>query len=374
MTVGAPQAPGALGVAAQPQAVLKYLQDLGEWVTGRRSELDALDQAVIGSDRAAELTPDMTLSMALWQAVKARYDLLVTAWDSGRVGPTELDRISALTWGSLDAAPGAGSLNGMTVSLPEACRLSDALVGQLRTKLQLDPDAGQLTLRLKDLRAQVERLRDQVALEPTDGRPLAQAKLEVLAQRVEDLAEKAARGGDIGGLLGPLEIQAATFERDLIVNGALRRQNRDLLARVRQTLVELAAREQALRLLVRQVVAQVSPAPKYAVPDVAALGAPPNTAEALTAFEARLAKVSEAMAFVQRTYTEALQQHPSLQAQRDGLAARAEAAGVAKDPGLVHLDGTIDSVLSHQPSPVALVQQLLNAYQSYLEWLTTEAS
>ena len=69
-----------------------------------------------------------------------------------------------------------------------------------------------------------------------------------------------------------LDINVAMQFRDLIVGGARRRENRDALARAREQADDLAAREQALRQLVANTVAQVSPAPKYAVPDVAALG------------------------------------------------------------------------------------------------------
>ena len=108
------------------------------------------------------------------------------------------------------------------MSLPEACRLSDALLSQLRVKLGLDPSGAEITERVRQLRAQMERIREQIDLEPA-GAPQQQAALEQsrLARRLKELAEKASRGGDVGGLLGPLEIDAATFERDLIVNGTI---------------------------------------------------------------------------------------------------------------------------------------------------------
>ena len=53
-------------------------------------------------------------------------------------------------------------------------------------------------------------------------------------------------------------------------------------------------REQALRQLVANTVAAVAPAPKYAVPDVAALGPLPNTRAAIDAHLQRLAQVSRA--------------------------------------------------------------------------------
>ena len=83
--------------------------------------------------------------MALWKAVADRHDLLVATWDSGRVGPTELARLSTLVWGRLDALPRPPIIlcsdtppvpaGALAVSLPEACRLSDALAASLRARL-----------------------------------------------------------------------------------------------------------------------------------------------------------------------------------------------------------------------------------------------
>ena len=54
----------------------------------------------------------------------------------------------------------------LSVSLPEACRLSDALLSQLRVKLGLDPSGAEITERVRQLRAQMERIREQIDLEP----------------------------------------------------------------------------------------------------------------------------------------------------------------------------------------------------------------
>ena len=129
----------------------------------------------------------------------------------------------------------------MAVSLPEAGRLCDALVAQLRTRLNTDPNAEQQQIRLRDLRAQLERIRDQVQLEPPALAPAAPAtarRPRRAARRT--LADKRTRGGDIAGLLGALEIDAARLERDLIVGAAQRREARDLLARAREQLAEVA--------------------------------------------------------------------------------------------------------------------------------------
>ena len=238
-----PAAPGQLGVAARPVEMLEYLGKLDACLGQRRAELDALDARIQDTGRQAELTGDVTWALALWQAVKTRQDLILRTWDSGRVGQVELERLSGLIWGRLDTqASTVDQLRSLAVSLPEAGRLCDALVAQLRTRLNTDPKAEQQLIRLRNLRAQFERIRDQIGLEPPAQQPAAQARLAAFVQRAEDLSGKRERGGDIGGLLGPLEIDAARYERDLIVTAAQRREARDLVTRARETHDALAAR------------------------------------------------------------------------------------------------------------------------------------
>ena len=133
--VTAPVAPGRMGSALEIQAAQVYLDELGEWRDSRRRELDELDKAAMQSSTGSAVTGDLLLSMALWKAVSDRYELLSATWNSGRVGTTELMRMSTLIWGRLDAA----TASGLSVSLPEACRLSDALLSQLRVYLGLEP-------------------------------------------------------------------------------------------------------------------------------------------------------------------------------------------------------------------------------------------
>ena len=99
-----------------------------------------------------------------------RYEQLQRVWDSGRVGVTEREKLSSLIWGRLDAAY---DTSGLAVSLPEACRLSDALVSQLRVRLGLDVSALETTDRIADLRAQLERIRDQIGSGAARGPPAA---------------------------------------------------------------------------------------------------------------------------------------------------------------------------------------------------------
>lgn len=373
----APAAPGKLGTPVEIQDAMTYLGLLGGWIQQRRAELDELDATILTSPNRS-LTSDMMLSLSVWQAIKNRYDLLLATWDSGRVGPTERERLSALIWGRLDdtlpdsgsPTPGSAAISGLSVSLPEACRLSDALAGQLRSRLNRSPQADQLAARVRDLRAQVERLRDQAALEPPATRASVLATVEDLAARTADLAAKSDRGGDIGGLIGPVEIQAATMERDLIVGNTKRRQAVDTLARVRELREALELREQALTALVQQVVTTVTPAPKYAVPDVSALGDIPSSASQLDGYLARLGAVSNAMRVVQDAYGKALDAHTALTTRLATEVATAQAAGVAGDADLAALAAVAQSFLSRHPAPEQVVAALLDAYADAVQLLT----
>ncbi|MGY4720323.1 hypothetical protein [Naumannella huperziae] len=374
----APIPPGRLGVPVEPAAMQRYLAALLTWSDDRRAELTALDEAVLAQPEPQRraLTRDVMLSLALWQAVRDRLDLLIATWDSGRVDAVRRERLSSLIWGRLDATLDPSLLvgddearpAGFAVSLPEACRLSDALAGQLRARLGHGPDASGLLTRLRQLRAQLDRIRDQVALEPEAGRPAAQAALTRLADRVAELQARAERGGDIGGMLGPAEIDAARLERDLIVGGAERRAAGALSEQARELRADLVARAAALRQLVDQTVRRVAPAPKYAVPDVTALGDPPAGRAELTAYLARLDQVSRALQVVQHAYSAALAEHTSLGGRLDVSQQRAAVVGLAGDRVLTGIAALTEEALAADPTPMVLARQLTDAYDTALAW------
>ena len=55
-----------------PAELLAYLDGLRRWRDGRRAELDQLDRAALAAAEPDALTGDLTLAMALWQAVSDR--------------------------------------------------------------------------------------------------------------------------------------------------------------------------------------------------------------------------------------------------------------------------------------------------------------
>jgi len=361
----APAPPGAIGTAPAPAALQGYLGALDDWVRARRTELDELDAAALAAQRGDEVAADMALSLALWKAVADRWQLMWATWDGGRVGEAERTRITTLAWGRLDGAAGAPS-----VSLPEACRLSDALAAQLRATLALTPGADAAAARIKDLRAQLERIRDQVSLEPASSRDAAVARLAALLQRLDDVTARAQRGADVGGLLGPLESDASTTERDLIVGNARRRDALDRLRTARELRADLSARADALRRLAEICVRTVDPSPRYAVPDVEALGPIPNIPEALEPYLQRLGRVSDALAVAQQAYADALAERTQLGELLDAYLAKARALGVADRPDLRDSERRAREVLDRSPAPMAVCRQLVGTYQTWLTQIT----
>ena len=339
----APAAPGRLGQPLVAQEALRYLEALGEWRDQRKAELDLLDQAALAAPDQTAFTGDMLLSMALWKAVADRHDLLLATWDSGRVGQTELERLSTLVWGRLDATMVSrpqgvhrcaacrrtAAAGALAVSLPEACRLSDALAASLRARLGIDPSQADIQARVRTLRASVERVRDLVDREPAQAHAAASSMLARLDGRVADVLSRVQRGADVGGLLGPLEHDAARAERDLIVGASNRRADAHDEARAKALRAELEARGAALRDLAARCVAQVAPAPRLAVPDVSALGPVPTDPAAVDAYLVRLDAVGRAMTVAQDAYASALSERDELRGRLGAYAAKAASLGAS---------------------------------------------
>ena len=382
-----PAPPGRIGAAISSEEALRYLKALGAWRDQRRGELDRLDEAAMAATDGDNgtgvtgLTGDVLLSMALWKAVADRHDLLMATWDSGRVGQSERERLSTLIWGRLDATldprlaqrPDVPSSSGaLAVSLPEAMRLSDALAASLRARLSLDPTDADVSGRLRQLRAQLERVRDLVTAEPPDARDAFSRKLTQLDDRLGEMVQNAKRGADVGGLVGPLEADAARTERDLIVGSATRAEAARDAARAGELRAELAARGAAIRDLAARCVATVNPAPRLAVPDVAALGPVPQADADVGTYLARLATVSRALNLAHAAYAAASNERDELRGRLEAYAIKASrvpgnnagASDATDDLG--ELYRRAQEVLRGQPADMVRARALVAAHQAYL--------
>jgi hypothetical protein len=172
-------------------------------------------------------------------------------------------------------------------------------------------------------------------------------------------------------MLGPLENDATTYERDLIVGNARRRDARDQVVRARELRADLEARESALEKLAEQCVSTVDPAPHYAVPDVDALGPVPNTPETIGPYLDKLDRVGQAMTLAQDKYAAALSEHSELVELLDAYVAKAKALGLADRADLTDSERQAREVLGRQPAPMAVCRQLVTTYQT---WLTKETA
>jgi hypothetical protein len=351
--------------------MLVYLDQLGEWLGQRRAELDRLDRALAQRPSAGAQTGDLMVALSVWQAVQRRYQDLLRGWDSGRVGAVQLSQLSQLIWSRLDDAQpqpvsAQGPAAGLSVNLPEACRLSDALTAQLTAQLSLTALDGQASLRLSGLRAQVERLRQQVELEPADDRTDWRRQVDQMAESIDQLAAMAGRGGDIGGRLGPIEIQAAQLERDLIVGNARRRRLAQLTAQAQALRERLGQRETELAALVERVRGRVQPAPKYALPRLAALGQPPADEAELNLYRTRLETVAQALDLVERANRAAWDDWTAAGAELTRL--RDQERGARRpDAATAGLADQAEELLSRRPTPMAVLRPILDAYAAALD-------
>jgi hypothetical protein len=315
VSAGLPTPPGSLGRAATPEELLDFLTALEEWLARTRGELDRLDEVAQRAKDASSHSSDVVLAMALWQALRSRTDAIHQEWDSGRADTAARERISTQIWGRL----GSGALD---VSLPEGARLVDALVGQLREKLAIDPSTVKLVARLRQVRAEVVRCEDL-------ARSMADAavtdRVEVLAKRQAKLIAEAQRGADVTGPLGELEADVARAHRDLLIassrSGELRRDReravelRDALAERRPVLLDLEARCRR----------EIARPPRLAVPDPMRLGEPPRDRAGVDAYLARLDAAARAVNAAEHAYATPLRERASLryrlaQAQSDARA------------------------------------------------------
>ncbi|NQX28861.1 hypothetical protein HQQ81_16045 [Microbacteriaceae bacterium VKM Ac-2854] len=361
-----PVAPGRLGEAIDQRALFEYLAGLTRWVDRTARELARLDAAALASPKSDSYTSDIVLAQSLRQSVTRRLADLEAVWDSGRVDAVGRERMSQLIWGRLDSAVGGTGGGGASaaVSLVEAVRLCDAVVGQLRTRLELDPSGTDVAGRLVGVRAEIERSRDLLSDRGSSEGMTAGLRVDTLRSRLDGLAEKAGRGADVSGPLGQLETDAAHLERDLIIAASQRRG----LERDRRRAQELAAmaerREDPLRELVVRCRREIADPPRLAVPDVSRLGEPPTDRAGLDAYLQRLTAVGRAFDAVENAYTAPLREKAALGFRMRSLHSRAESNGRAASATAVAARAEAEQALGTVPCSVPLARYFVEAYDA----------
>jgi hypothetical protein len=86
----------------------------------------------------------------------------------------------------------------------------------------------------------------------------------------------------------------------------------------------------------------------------------------------KLDRVSQALEFAQHRYADALAQHTDLVALLDAYVAKARAQGVADNPDLAESERQARAVLARTPAPMAVAQQLVATYQTWLQKETAQ--
>jgi hypothetical protein len=375
----APEPPAGPGEPLAQVPLTHYLQELGRWRVRRQRELDILDEVAAARDDSDETADDLTLSMALWHAAAQRYDLLVTAAESSGPGGPDADtreRINRLVWGLIEQ-PGTETHN-LSLSLPQACQLSDALASALRSRLQVDNSAGIVADRVHAVQARVARVSELVADLPEDDREEEQARLASLEEglaRLEAHLQSAEAGrpdtpgpqdADLRPELGRLESLAAITERDLILDAVRRAHGRadpEHVARVREELVTTA---DAVRVLAGRALDTLDPAPHLAIPDVEALGEVPQDRAELTAYLAGLERVDRALEQAHITYAAALARHTELLDRAEALAATLSGTGAPTSVDLAGMLSRTIEALHNVPADLQRAAALIGAQEAYL--------
>jgi hypothetical protein len=371
--IAAPRPPGRLGEAIPTAALLRYLDELGTWRASRKTELDRIDAAALRAQDADTYTSDLALALTIWQSVSDRLEQLGSVWNSGAVGPAEREAMSRLIWGtgstsSVSGPGGAPSSTpaGLTLSLVEAVRLCDALTAALRARLAFDPLATDVAARFAATRASVARSVEMLArskvVRATDVPDVGEMR-----RRLDDLAARGRAGADVSGPFAVLETEAARLERDLIVKEAAHRNlGRDWQA-ARERRRGLQAREERLRKLVIEVVAQVTPAPRLAVPDVERLGRVPQTRPELDAYAARLERVALALDQATRVYSAALAERDELRGRLSAFGAKAQARGRTGDSVVGQAYDRAQAVLNRVPCDLPAAREAVAGYQRVVD-------
>jgi len=362
-----PLAPGSLTAPPPAPEVLHFLDALGHWRDDLRAALRSLDRRAQASAIAGSYTADLELALSLWQSIDRRTTDLVAAWDSGRVGRTELGHLAELMWGRLPDALG----NPSAFTLGEATTLAAALEARLVARLDADAISGSGAAEgIQPLREAIARCQRLAA---TLGRrggeaDVASGELET-ALNGGDQADVAAAVTHLTGVIDALE-------RDLIKEASLRSTVEAEAATAASRIVELTAVEAEVRDLARRCTEKITTAPHLAVPDVAALGPAPGIPDGagdpgtwraaraeLEGYLGRLDRVAAAFAEARRRFEAPLDERGDLRGLLTAYRDRANRFGLAEDPALAELFEQARAALWTAPCDLARARPLVAAYQ-----------
>ena len=215
----------------------------------------------------------------------------------------------------------------------------------------------------------VERVRDIVDREPASTHEAARALLDKLDARVTDVTAQGSAGSQrrrtdrpAGERRRPCRARPHRAARPTVVPTPTTRRGPARCAP--------SSRPAARRCATwpRRCVAAVTPAPRFAVPDVAALGPVPDRADGGGRLPGPAGRRRPRPGMAQEAYANALAERDELRGRLEAYAAKAAAgrltAGATDD--LAQLQSRATEVLDAQPADLARAGALLAAYQAYL--------
>jgi hypothetical protein len=358
----APDAPGSLAAPGSGTDLRAYLEQLTSWVAESATRLDGLDRRARAASNPDQFTPDVLLAYTLHKAIAERAEALVHTYDNGRLDDQVRDELSTLIFSRLSA----GSLAGLSASLPEACSLLGALLAQITQHLAHDAVASSnVADRIEPLRGTLRRCVAKAdALADQTFVATAQSLTERLGAAVTTQADR------LDELFPEIEQQSWALERDLDLEAARRsriEQQRSEQRALVQQAGELATKARAVR---DRCIEKIADPPRMAVPDPSVL--PNDDAGGLTATDiAALEKSLPQWRTVVAALTEALTAFQAPLDQRDelrGLFTSYEA--MAADRHLLEVGDVAvaheraKTLLWSQPLDLSIAEQMVRDFQS----------
>lgn len=372
----APPPPAEPGEDPEVGAITRYVSELARWRMRRDHELRALDELTRAHDDRDDLEADLTESMTLFHAIAQRHDLLLATWQDGGTGggpDPELDEgqrdwVGQLVWGVLEMPD--GDARALSLPLPDALRLSDAMASALRGRLGTDEDDLPVKERLERAGEHLDLVRSHLV--DRDGLPDGDRFAERLEHAQARLAELGGREDEgVVGDLAPILSEIAAIDRGAITT---RTTHAHQVAGREQATTErdhLLARGEAVRTLAEKVLNAINPAPRLGIPDVEALGEVPEEGPALEAYVGNLERVARALEQAHSTYAAALSEYADLADRAERLAHTLAGCGAPTSVDLAGMLTATKECLHTQPADVRRASALIAAQEAYLDMLRT---
>ena len=358
----APDAPGSLTAPGTGNELRVYLEQLTAWVATSGTRIDELDLRARTASAPDQFTPDVLLAYTLHKSIGERTDALVHAYDNGRLDDQVRAELSRLIFTRLSA----GSLSGMSASLPEACSLLAALLAQITQRLSTDSIASsKVADRIEPLRSTLRRCTTK-AMSLSDDTSVE--KVRSLDTRLEAVLTQPA--GRLDEVVPQLEQESWALERDLDVEAATRSRIERLVSERRALIAQADDLAITARSARDRCVEKITNPPRLAVPDPSVLAVPdvgtdPSTAAAqleanVSSWRNVVAALTEAIA----SYEAPLDQRDELRGLFSSYEAMAAARHLLETSEVATAHQRVKALLWSQPLDLSVATEAVHDFQS----------